>query len=83
MDRGEEQDQQDEQDSTEGELSAANESDADSQGTESASVAKEGEVMTAEQVQKLLQSIRDRDMLRRMRQRAIQESRRVRVEKDW
>lgn len=44
--------------------------------------AKDG-LMTREEALKMLQSVRDRDMLRRMQQQRQERSRRVPVEKDW
>ncbi len=40
-------------------------------------------LMTREEALKMLQSVRDRDMLRRMQQQRQERSRRVPVEKDW
>ena len=40
-------------------------------------------LMTREEALKMLQSVRDRDMLRRMQQQRQERSRRVRVDKDW
>ena len=39
--------------------------------------------MTEEEARKLLQSIRDRDMLRRLRKQAAERALRVPVERDW
>ncbi len=44
--------------------------------------AKDG-LMTREEALKMLQSVRDRDMLRRMQQQRQERSRRVQVDKDW
>ena len=44
--------------------------------------AKDG-LMTREEAMKMLQSVRDRDMLRRMQQQRQERSRRVPVDKDW
>jgi len=44
--------------------------------------AKDG-LMTREEALKMLQSVRDRDMLRRMQQQRQERSRRVPVDKDW
>ncbi|TWU47227.1 Tetratricopeptide repeat protein [Rubripirellula tenax] len=41
------------------------------------------DAMTPQEAKKLLQSIRDRDMLRRLRQRAAERDRRVPVDRDW
>jgi len=40
-------------------------------------------MMSRQEALKLLQAVRDRDMLRRLRQRQRQRQRRVNVEKDW
>ena len=40
-------------------------------------------MMTRQEALKLLQSVRDRDMIRRFQQRQRQRQRRVPVEKDW
>jgi Ca-activated chloride channel family protein len=39
--------------------------------------------MTEEEARKMLQAIRDRDMLRRLRRQAAERSRRIPVERDW
>ena len=39
--------------------------------------------MSRQEALKLLQSVRDRDMIRRIRQQQRQRPRRVQVEKDW
>jgi len=39
--------------------------------------------MSRQEALKLLQAVRDRDMLRRLQQQQRQRNRRVRVEKDW
>jgi Ca-activated chloride channel family protein len=44
--------------------------------------AKDG-LMTKQEALKMLQAVRDRDMLRRLRQEQEQRSRRVRVDRDW
>ena len=74
----------------EGDLSAANEADADDKtkpGNQATTVAPhdsaDGEMMTRQEALKLLQSVRDRDMIRRFQQRQRQRQRRVPVEKDW
>ncbi len=69
-----------------GDLKAASEQEQDKQPEGAAGTAdqngKEG-LMTREEALKMLQSVRDRDMLRRMQQQRQERSRRVRVEKDW
>ena len=40
-------------------------------------------MMTRQEALKLLQAVRDRDMIRRYQQRQRQRQRRVPVEKDW
>ena len=40
-------------------------------------------VMTKEEALKMLQAVRDRDMLRRLRQEQIERSRHVPVDRDW
>jgi len=40
-------------------------------------------MISRQEALKLLQSVRDRDMIRRLRQQQRQRSRRVKVEKDW
>ncbi len=39
--------------------------------------------MSQEEALKMLQAVRDRDMLRRIRREQLERSRRVRVERDW
>ena len=45
--------------------------------------AKDGLMMTREEALKMLQSVRDRDMLRRMQQQRQERSRHVPVDRDW
>ncbi len=70
-----------------GELTAANESDQPGDHSPGSAVAVPGDVddgiMTRQEALKLLQSVRDRDMLRRLRKQQQQRTRRVPVEKDW
>ena len=81
----EERDQEDDESSTppSGELTAANEAPnaSERQATEPVRVATDQ--MTEEEARKLLQSIRDRDMLRRLRKQAAERALRVPVERDW
>jgi Ca-activated chloride channel family protein len=74
------------EESSEGELTAANEkNESESDPPKRALMAprdREG-MMTREEALKLLQAVRDRDMLRRLQQRRRQRSRRLSVEKDW
>ena len=76
----------DQQPSTDGKLTSDNQDDAkpsqDAMGTEQPDSQLDG-VMTRQEAMKLLQSIRDREMLRRLLQERQKRSRRVRVEKDW
>ena len=66
-----------------GELSAANESEQDPGSAQQQTQAFRGGTMTNEEARKMLQAIRDRDMLRRLRRRAAEQRRRIPVEKDW
>ena len=75
----------------EGEVTAANESqsedtndanEATSLSTPQQNVDDNG-MMSRQEALKLLQAVRDRDMIRRLRQQQRQRSRRVQVEKDW
>ncbi len=45
--------------------------------------AKDDGLMTKEEALKMLQAVRDRDMLRRLRQQQLERSRNVRVDRDW
>ena len=69
-----------------GDLTSANE-DPNSQpeGQSASMINQDGKagVMTREEALKLLQSVRDRDMIRRLQQQQRERSRRVPVEKDW
>ncbi|MCO6047760.1 hypothetical protein NG895_27975 [Aeoliella sp. ICT_H6.2] len=67
-----------------GELSAVEQSDEQDADEQQAAgkVLKEGE-MTEEEADKMLQSIRDRDMLRRLRREATERSRHIPVDRDW
>jgi Ca-activated chloride channel family protein len=75
----------------EGEVTAANESQSedtkDANKATSLSAAQqnadENGMMSRQEALKLLQAVRDRDMIRRLRQQQRQRSRRVQVEKDW
>lgn len=64
-----------------GELTAANESDGDLQ--ESMVDPAKTMQMTEQEARKMLQAIRDRDMLRRLRRQAAERWRRVPVDRDW
>jgi len=74
-----------------GEVTAANESqsedtkDANENTSLSAAeqIADDNGVMSRQEALKLLQAVRDRDMIRRLRQQQRERSRRVQVEKDW
>jgi hypothetical protein len=68
-----------------GALSAGNEAANDTKQDEklqSLDVANEGE-MTPQEAEKMLQSIRDREMLRRLRRQAAERDRHVPVDRDW
>ena len=69
-----------------GEVTAANENEAES-GDSKMNPANPNEeqeaVMSRQEAMKLLQAVRDRDMLRRLRQQQRQRQRRIKVEKDW
>jgi len=69
-----------------GELKAAGEQDENKQPDGSVAMAdpnaKDG-LMTREEALKMLQAVRDRDMLRRMQQQRQEQSRHVSVDRDW
>ena len=75
----------------EGEVTAANESQSEDtkDANEAASLSTpqqnvdDNGMMSRQEALKLLQAVRDRDMIRRLRQQQRQRSRRVQVEKDW
>ena len=67
-----------------GELTADNQSKAKKGDESAARVSQPGDgLMTREEALKMLQSVRDRDMLRRLQQQRRQRIRRVPVDKDW
>ena len=67
-----------------GELTADNQSKAKEGDESAARLTKTGDgLMTREEALKMLQSVRDRDMLRRLQQQRRQRIRRVPVDKDW
>lgn len=69
-----------------GELSAENQPANESENRETGEAMEEAALsdqITDEEARKLLQAIRDRDLQRRLRRRAIQRLRRVPVERDW
>ena len=67
-----------------GELTADNQSKAKEGDESAARVSQPGDgLMTREEALKMLQSVRDRDMLRRLQQQRRQRIRRVPVDKDW
>ena len=70
-----------------GELSAAGEEEDSNQASKGTNAATErlaqGKPMTREEALKMLQAVRDRDMLRRLRQERQERSRHIEVEKDW
>jgi Ca-activated chloride channel family protein len=69
-----------------GDLKAAGQQDGNQKPAASAGMAdpnvKDG-LMTHEEALKMLQSVRDRDMLRRMQQQRQERSRHVPVDRDW
>lgn len=65
-----------------GEFNAANEQPIHDEMTPDAAAAKEG-LMTREEALKMLQAVRDRDMLRRLRQEQLERRRHVPTERDW
>jgi Ca-activated chloride channel family protein len=77
-----EDEQADSPETPSGELTSVNADQDAAPSDESQPAAMTGE-MTREEALKMLQSVRDRDMLRRLRQQQRQRSRRVRVDKDW
>ena len=76
--------EEDESDTTpSGELTAVNETTEQSGEKPEEPVAVMSDRMTEEEARKLLQSIRDRDMLRRLRRQAADRALRMPVERDW
>lgn len=68
-----------------GELSTATPSEQDDASDEQSaalSVEREGE-MTEQEAEKMLQSIRDRDMVRRLRRQAAERTQHIPVDRDW
>ena len=69
-----------------GDLKAAGQQDENKKAVASGAMAgpnaKDG-LMTREEALKMLQSVRDRDMLRRMQQQRQERSRHVPVDRDW
>ncbi|MCH2114620.1 MAG: VWA domain-containing protein [Pirellulales bacterium] len=65
-----------------GDLTAVNDDQDVAHSSESLRAAVTGE-MTREEALKMLQSVRDRDLLRRLHQQQRKHSRRVHVDKDW
>lgn len=69
-----------------GDLKAAGQQENSSKPADSASMGKaelQDGLMTREEALKMLQSVRDRDMLRRMQQQRRERSRHIPVERDW
>jgi Ca-activated chloride channel family protein len=68
-----------------GELTAADQQDADGQPAGAAGTAADAQqgVMSREEALKMLQAVRDRDMLRRIRREQLERARHVPVERDW
>ncbi len=84
---GEESSDQEGKSAPQGELSAASEKEAKDDGKDKQRVAafdptKDGE-MTQQEAEKMLQAIRDRDMLRRLRQQRSERNQYVPVDRDW
>ncbi len=84
------QDEKDGEEPPEGDLSAVNDMQANDEPSEdkpNGSMARQNDqnsgTMTRQEALKLLQAVRDRDMLRRLRQQQRQRRNRVPVEKDW
>ncbi len=65
-----------------GELTAVNEENANAT-SEPNQPAQPAMHMTEQEARKMLQAIRDRDMLRRLRRQAAERARRVPVARDW
>ena len=76
-------DSDDSSDPPSGELTAVNEQDAATDQAHGEPTLIKTDQMTEEEARKLLQSIRDRDMLRRLRKQAAERALRVPVERDW
>ncbi len=79
-------DQTEQQTVPSGELSAVGEQDENGNENAAAAIAETNakeELMTREEALKMLQAVRDRDMLRRMQQEEVKRSRHVRVDRDW
>jgi Ca-activated chloride channel family protein len=72
------------QETPRGQLTTANESGESPQSDRSIAIGgdREGE-LTEQEAYKMLQAIRDRDMLRRLRREAAERSRRAPVDRDW
>ena len=69
--------------SASGELTAVNEQDDGPDQDQGEPRLVQTNQMTEEEARKLLQSIRDRDMVRRLRKQAAERALRVPVERDW
>ena len=74
---------EDSSDPSSGELTAVNEQDEPLDQERGEPTLVKTDQMTEEEARKLLQSIRDRDMLRRLRKQAAERALRVPVERDW
>ncbi len=68
---------------TDGELTTENQSPQDETETQPNPEEIEQRMMTKEEALKMLQSVRDRDLMRRLRRLRRERSRRVPVERDW
>ena len=73
----------DSSDPASGELTAVNEQEDAPEQERGEPTLVNADQMTEEEARKLLQSIRDRDMLRRLRKQAAERALRVPVERDW
>ncbi len=73
----------DQKETPQGQLSAANQPQDPPQASPQTVQPLETDRMTEEEARKMLQAIRDRDMLRRLRRQAAERSRRIPVERDW
>ena len=73
----------DSSDAASGELTTVNEQEESPNQEQGEPTLVKTDQMTEEEARKLLQSIRDRDMLRRLRKQAAERALRVPVERDW
>ncbi len=83
---GEPENETEQQDVPTGELTAAGQQQSDDQPTGNIAIADENAkdgLMTKQEALKMLQAVRDRDMLRRLRQEQLERSRHIPVDRDW